>query len=181
MIEIRQTLILPTQLGPLSFQARVTGAFLVDDDISLRGIAFSPKIPAGMTLSACTAVLLQVRAGKKVQSLRLQAALATGAVASACTGEYLDAQEWREGGNLVVIGTEDSEALDIRYPDMGFANIPSVDFEPQSMTLGIERPFLSPAVSFHFIVAENPDPEPVESSAWFAVDQPHEDLLRLIQ
>lgn len=180
MIEIRQTFILPTQLGSLSFQALVTGASLVDDDISLKGIAFAPKLPAGMTFSACTAVLLQVRPGKDIQSLRLHAELATRTVASACTGEYLDAQEWRDGESLVIIGTEDSQALDIRYPGVGFANILSVDFGPQSMTLMIDRLSLSPAASFHFIVAENPHPEPVESSAWFAVDQPHEDLLRLI-
>ncbi|SDW85773.1 hypothetical protein [Roseicitreum antarcticum] len=179
MIKIRQTLILPTQLGFLSFEAQVTGASLVDDDISLQGIAFAPKLPAGMTTSTCTAVLLQVRQGKELQSLRLHAELATEAVASACTGEYLDAQEWSDGESLVVIGTEDSQALDIRYPCMGFADILSVDFGPQSMTLKIDRLPSSPAASFHFIVAENPDPEPVEPSAWFAVDQSHKELLRL--
>lgn len=179
MIKIHQTLILPTQLGFLSFEAQVTGASLVDDDISLQGIAFAPKLPAGMTTSTCTAVLLQVRQGKELQSLRLHAELATEAVASACTGEYLDAQEWSDGESLVVIGTEDSQALDIRYPGMGFADILSVDFGPQSMTLKINQLPSSPAASFHFIVAENPDPEPVEPSAWFAVDQSHKELLRL--
>lgn len=148
--------------------------------MSLQSVAFAPKLPAGMTVSACTAVLLQVRPGKDIQSLRLHAALATGALASACTGEYLDAQEWSDGQSRVVIGTEDSQALDVRYPEVGFASILSVDFGPQSMTLKIDRLSLLPAASFHFIVAENPDQEPVESSAWFAVDQPHEELLRLI-
>jgi len=148
--------------------------------MSLRSIAFTPKLPTGMTTSACTAVLLQVREGKDIQSLRLHAELATGAVASACTGEYVDAQEWSNGESLVVVGTEDSQALDIRYPGLGFANILSVDFGSQSMTLKIDRLSLSPAASFHFIVAENPDPEPIERSAWFAVDQSHEALLRLI-
>ena len=27
--------------------------------------------------------------------------------------------------------------------------------------------------SLHFVVAENPDPEPVDASAWYAVDCPH--------
>lgn len=180
MIEIRQSLILPTKLGSLSFQAQVTGASLVEDDVSLQSIAFAPKLPEGTTTSACTAVLLQVRSGKDLQGLRLHAELATETVASACTGEYLDAQEWSDGQNLVLIGTEDSQALDIRYPSIGFANILSVDFSPRSMTFKIDRLSLLPAASFHFIVAENPDPEPVESSAWLAVDQPHEDLLRLI-
>jgi len=33
--------------------------------------------------------------------------------------------------------------------------------------------------SFNFIVAENADPEPVEISALFAVDQGHNNLLKL--
>jgi hypothetical protein len=64
---------------------------------------------------------------------------------------------------------------------MGFADIAVVDFAPHVMThkpdhlRGLRR------ASFHFIVAENPDPEPMDSSAWLAVDQPHEGLLRLTQ
>lgn len=179
MIELRQNLILPTQLGPLYFEAHVAGPSLVESNISLRRLGFAPMLPSGMSTSACTAVLLQVEPDVAVETIWLRAKLATEAVASACTGEHLDAQEWSDGHNLVVIGTEDGAALHVRYPSMGFADIAVVDFAPHAMTLKLDHLRGLRGASFHFIVAENPDPEPVESSAWFAVDQPHEGLLRM--
>ncbi|WP_118138417.1 hypothetical protein [Oceanicella sp. SM1341] len=82
-------------------------------------------------------------------------------------------------GEPVVIGTEDSLALEARYPGMGFAETRVVEFAPRAMTLDLDHGRIPDGASFHFIVAGNPDPEPVDASAWFAVDQPHEALLRL--
>lgn len=179
MVELRQDLMLPTQLGPVYFQARVTGPCLVEGNISLRHVGFVPMLPSGMSISACTAVLLEIEPDTAVQTIWLRAKLATEAITSACTGEHLDAQEWTDGHNLVVIGTEDGAALDLRYPSLGFADIVVVDFASHAMTLRLDHLRGLRGASFHFIIAENPDPEPVDSSAWFAVDQPHEGLLRL--
>ncbi|WP_081161737.1 hypothetical protein [Ensifer aridi] len=172
-------LFLPTRLGLVRFHARVTAYGLTDSDLTLRLVSFDPKLPPGMSVLNCTATLLTLESEGAVQSICLEARIDTSNEASPCTGEYLDAQEWSDGDNLVVIGTEDGAALDKRYPGYGFDRIAVVEFTRTSITLRLhpERELKSP--SFHFIVAENPDPEPESASAWFAVDQPHDVLLEL--
>ncbi len=44
-----------------------------------------------------------------------------------CTGQCLDAQEWSDGTNLVVIGTEDGEGLSYRFPKLGLGSGPIND------------------------------------------------------
>ncbi|MCJ8140087.1 hypothetical protein [Falsirhodobacter halotolerans] len=179
MTEIHQTLILPTRLGILSFRTDATGPSLVDSDISLRSVGFTPKLPSGMSTSTCTAVLLQTRPDKDIRTLNLHAELAAALDSNRCTGEFVDALEWNDEQNLVIVGTEHDDALYIRYPDAGYANVASVKYGLQSMKIEFDLDGMPPGVSFHMIVAENPIPEPMEASAWFAVEQRHKDVLQL--
>jgi hypothetical protein len=96
------------------------------------------------------------------------------------TGESLDAQEWRASDNLVVVGTEDSECLASRLQFLRVERDESVmRFHPDRMEIRVDNVPADFDLSLHFVVAENVWPEPVDASAWYAADIPHEELLKL--
>jgi len=94
------------------------------------------------------------------------------------SGERLEAQSWEQGDNLVMIGTEDFEALVDRLPNHGLTES---DYPVRYSSDGIE--IMLPQVpahqrtTLHFVVAVNCLPEPKGCSAWFAVDLPHQQVL----
>ncbi len=130
-----------------------------------------------MSVQKCTLLLLVVEGLVDIKALSLSVTLENEAIASPCLGECLDAQEWSENGKLVVIGTEDGAALSYRFPEIGLERKVVVELSDHSMTLLLNELGERKNPSFHFIIAENDDPEPVEASAWFAVDQAHDFLL----
>ena len=92
---------------------------------------------------------------------------------STCFGEGLVAQEWDANGRLVVVGTEDEFLLNPRLPF--FESDEDAIFTCTAHKILVELRDIpsNQDLSLHFVVAENPDPEPVDASAWFAVDCPH--------
>lgn len=90
------------------------------------------------------------------------------------SGERLDAQSWHDEGTIVVVGTEDYVALNERLPPCGFAEN---NYPVKNIADGLEIVVpIAPAkveTSLHFVIAENSFPEPVENSAWHAVDIDH--------
>ncbi|WP_215264281.1 hypothetical protein [Epibacterium ulvae] len=152
-------------------------ADLSRNQISFRATGFLPQLPPGMSVKRCTLLLLVVEAFVELEEVSFDLTFSTKAVGAPCTGQCLDAQEWSDNGKLVVIGTEDGEALSYRFPQIGLEDKAVVELSDRSMTLRLADLGKRNRPSFHFIIAENDDPEPVESSAWFAVDQAHEFLL----
>jgi len=93
------------------------------------------------------------------------------------TGQCLDAQSWEDGKSLVLIGTEDFEALNCRLPNGGLSGAAWPPFPDHGLRITI--PVVQPGqeVSLHFIVASNSLPEPRECSCWYAVDIDHDRVL----
>lgn len=93
------------------------------------------------------------------------------------SGQYLDAQSWQAGEHIVYIGTEDAEALSARISGLGLTeeDCPVV-YHSQGLEIRLQRVPSGCETSLHFVVAVNSWPEPVECSAWFAVDIAHERL-----
>ena len=81
----------------------------------------------------------------------------------------------------MAVGTEDGEALEARLPHCGL----SIDGDPfvatrahvDGLEVLIPKVEVGTAITLHFIVAENPFPEPVALSTWFAVDLNHANVL----
>lgn len=130
-----------------------------------------------MTIRSCKAILFSVDANSELEELILSISIESKVPGTACTGQFLDAMEWNDQGKLVVIGTEDSEALLHRYPELSADNIEIVDFTKQSMTVSLKNLPKLQHLSIHFIVAENGHPEPAVNSALFAVEQDHSRVL----
>ncbi|MEM6497945.1 MAG: hypothetical protein AAF709_14635 [Pseudomonadota bacterium] len=167
-----------TELGRIEAVFSVTAPDLARNQISFCAIPFDPKLPADMRVRKCTAVLLAIDGLVLLEEVSLSLKLITTTVGAACTGQCLDAQEWSENGNLVVIGTEDGEALSCRYPGLGLEDQVTTELSDRSMILRLRKLGLHNCPSFHFVVAENDDPEPIDASAWFAVDQNHDFVLQ---
>ncbi|NNE88328.1 MAG: hypothetical protein HKN27_09660 [Silicimonas sp.] len=150
---------------------------LVEDQISFRAFHFTPKLPPGMTVRSCTAVILAFDELVEISKLSFGLSVDRQALGP-CSGQYLDAQEWSCKGDLLVIGTEDGEALNLRFPRMDCEDEAVVSYTHKTLALNLTAmPYLN-RPSFHFIIAENDNPEPVDASAWFAVDQNHDYLVR---
>ena len=167
---------LDTALGPFLFEAACDHR---PGDVSLDLRTFEPRLslPAGMSVLRCRAVVLRVISQVDIAGLRWSCESPPGVSGSGCSGEGLDAQEWEAGGHLVVVGTEDEDALASRLglprqePYRGW-----ISYSPCKLEVTIPWVPASPAFGLHFIVAENTSPEPVDASAWFAVDIPHAQL-----
>lgn len=167
---------LDTALGPFQFVATCEQR---SGEVSLALRTFEPRLslPAGMSVLRCRAVVLQVTSRVNIIGLSWSCESPPGVAGSPCSGEALDAQEWEANGRLVVADTEDAEALTGRLPFLRLdAGTSLVQYSPQKLEIRIP-PIPAPAAfGLHFILAENTSPEPVDSSAWFAVDIPHKHL-----
>lgn len=92
------------------------------------------------------------------------------------SGECLDAQSWAIEGGLLMIGTEDGDALRARMP---WLKIEDDDYPVEYLSNGfrVAIPYIAPkrSVGFHFVLAYNHIDEKCDSE-WFAVDVPHAKL-----
>ena len=164
---------LETMIGRIRFSAERSGDCLAK--LSVRKV--TPLLPDGMSITRARAVLLEAEPCVHESSLQFNCCIESAVTGSPCTGEALEAQEWESKNNLVVIGTEDAEFLNRRLPFLGLAEYENiVRYKPNSMAITLKKVPKGVAISLHFVVAENTYPEPVECSAWFAVDMSHKSL-----
>jgi hypothetical protein len=179
MPEFRKEIILETEIGQVKAVSLFCADALDPNQISLKAITFTPSLPPQMSVRKCTALLLTIDQPTTIQRLNFSLSLDSKILGSPCTGECLEAQEWNDGDKLLVIGTEDSQALTCRLPLL-CKQEEVLNYTPHSLTLNLHDLPKSKPLSFHFILAENNIPEPEESSAWFAVDQKHSYLLQQV-
>lgn len=172
-----QIIQLDTRLGPLRIEANLTAGQISSDSLSLESAEFQPKLPKGMSVERCRAVLVRLIHPNAQFRLQLRAALSSEAVGKPCTGQCLEAMEWDSQGSLLIIGTEDADALHHRMPRLGVTlDLIVAEYTPRGIELRLSGTTRDVPSTFHLIIAENPSPEPVPDSAWFAVDVPHQSL-----
>ena len=126
-----------------------------------------------------TAVVLQINAKDPIRKVTFSCFFDQSLLRGhSCSGQFLDAWEWESENNLVIIGTEDGEALGYRLEKSEYTikNTP-VFYENNKLSIIINDWVSHKTLSLHYIVAENSLPEQVDCSCWFASDQPHENLL----
>ncbi|HEX6960788.1 MAG TPA: hypothetical protein VF175_02895 [Lacipirellula sp.] len=168
--------ILESFIGTLAFTLSCSSVVPVDANI--REISLSPRLPPGKSVLRCRALVFTIHSSQLIESLRLQLRCESQSQRTPCPGECLEAQEWETRSHILVVGTEDSEALMGRMPFLDLQAFEDlVEYRDDSMTLHLRRIPAGRTVSLHFIIAENRSPEPSSASAWFAVDIPHRVLL----
>ena len=145
--------------------------------------SFSPVIPSGMAVAGCTVAIATISPKKTLRNLLFSAKLMTSeAVESAPeTGEGLDALSFRNTTHVLLVGTEDTEALisrlksTVKLPEIPFP------FAEDSIAIEILESLEGEKLSLHFIAAWNSLPEPQDCSCWYAVDQSHSVLLSALE
>jgi hypothetical protein len=172
-----------TPIGNLTFEAFADGVPLCAPVVSFRSGHVEPALPSGMSVAGSVGVLVALEPEITLQGVRIRATWegAAGAVVSPTSGERLDAQEWVGQGHIVVLGTEDGEALADRLVEHGLRLDPyPVHYSPLGLEVVLPQVPAGSATTLHFVVAVNTHPEPVDCSAWFAADVPHERMYMLL-
>ncbi|MEL7150769.1 MAG: hypothetical protein AAGK71_08550 [Pseudomonadota bacterium] len=169
-----------TAIGVITAKSVVAADGLLREQVSLQSIPYNPELPPGMRVNKCTIVLLKIAGQVELERIDLILVFETTAIGGPCSGQCLDAQEWSKDGQLVVMGTEDGEALSYRFKGLGLEDQAVTEYSSRGMHLKLGQLGAHKDPSFHFVIAENNDPEAAEDSAWFAVDQNHEYLLKKI-
>ena len=170
--------IIQTQIGNIGFHFQASSGDISDASIIISEL--ESILPDGMEVENNVAALLTVKSPIDITELKFsciwQGELPKGSMRS---GEALDAWEWEANGQLVIIGTEDGDWLSSRL-NLGQItqnNYPVTELG-NCITIEISRYPANKELTLHFVVASNSLPEKQDCSCWFAVDVPHERIIK---
>lgn len=179
MAKAKHSLPLKTLLGLLTVETQIEGLGISDNDLTVRMEDFDPELPDGYQVARCRGILICVNKNALEFKISIKASLESEVDGNPCTGQGLGGMEWENSKSLLVVGTEDAEAILYRMP---WQNIQEdeeiVSYKKNSIELNTSVKPDSPPTTFHMIIAENPLPETPPCSAWFAVDTGHKIVLR---
>ncbi len=170
-------MIVETSIGNIAFnieamEGDISGAKIIEAEIE-------PSIPDGMAVERNIAVLFSVVSSVPIKALDFSCSwVKYNGKGDSCSGEGLDAWEWENDNQLVVIGTEDGDWLGSRL-NLGSItreNYP-VSIQNNCIHIEIEKYPENRELTLHFIISQNTLPEKVECSCWFAVDVVHSRVL----
>lgn len=183
MVELMQFRTAVSNLS-LRLSARSRGLQLGAPIVTFRHGSITPAWPPGMSVTACEGILITLRPEMALSEVCVSARWETPFTRdpSPATGQRLDAQEWIEGGRIVLLGTEDGDALAERLPTHGldpetYRDAYPVRYLTDGFNVVLPKVPAGTTTTLHFVVAINAYPEPVGDSAWFAVDVPHQRVL----
>jgi hypothetical protein len=175
---MKRAITIETALGEATFIAQATP---VDDgasELTLRLLQPDLLLPPGMSVRRAQAVLLSARSSTGFQSLNFECRLATNLVGDPESGECLDAQSWEAPADIVLVGTEDGEALAGRMPELRLEGelLALIEYRRDGFNIPLSKIPPAYTVGLHYLVAENDNPEPEYPSAWIAVGMSHIEL-----
>jgi len=173
--------ILETPIGSLVFACSFGDSAPAQiQDVAYEVFPIRVNLPEGMEVERVTAVLVKIFPELDWKDVRVGFRWREpfGILGSPSSGECLDAQYWEGNGFIVMVGTEDFDALSRRLPRLALVEWECpVIYHPNGIEVHLPLVPAGTITSLHFVVAVNPIPEPAECSAWFAVDVRHEVLL----
>lgn len=170
-----------TSIGELVFHVTAASGELSHATISLTEI--DRPLPKTMSVENNIAALLTVTSPTDIINLQFSCAWQDCQLKGyACSGEGLDAWEWEDENQHIVIGTEDGEALSERLNlgEITRSNYP-VSQRENRIIIEIEKFPANQELTLHFILASNSLPEENDCSCWFAVDALHEKIVKAFQ
>lgn len=133
-------------------------------------------ISNGMTIDCSIACVLKVMPGNELTNISFSGSLiGSDLIGGAATGECLDCIEWANNEWHLTLGTEDSEVLERRLPNINIILEPySIEYTASQMKLNLKDLKITEAITFHLIISYKKLPDPRECSAWFFADMDHE-------
>lgn len=165
--------IIRTQIGNVDFKVDVSNGDISNASITIAEI--EPILPQGMEVEGSIGVLLTLVSPSEIKDLQFSCAWSGNeAKGDACPGEGLDAWEWENEGQLVVIGTEDGEWLFSRLNlgELTQDNYP-VSMNANCITIALDQYPANTELTLHFVVSNNSLPEKEDCSCWYAIDVAH--------
>lgn len=174
------TLTVSTPLGDIEIRAVARGAPVTEGWLQTAPIR--PALPPGMSVDACHAVVLGIRADQAPLDVELSARCRTtrAATSDVEAGEGLEARTWWADTHVLTIGTEDEDALRLRCD--GRVPLPRdpVQHHDDGIAICLVGLPAGEVLALHFIVAWNALPEAHESACWYAVDQRHAEVAAVV-
>jgi hypothetical protein len=172
---------LNTPLGQVQFSARAEPTAGGVYEIEFSVVEPEPILPPGMSVRRVRAVVLRAFSRMGFERLDYRCQFVTDLEGGPESGEGLEAQSWEGEHDIVLIGTEDGEALSYRMPWLESQGdlLAVVQYQKDGFSVPLKRIPAGRTIGLHYVVAENSNPEPVECSAWYAVDIPHAKLLQV--
>lgn len=150
------------------------------DPFQLTRSAVTPALPPGMSVDTAFALRGTVFSTEPIHQFRFALQFASIVPAgSPESGECLDAQSFVLSDSLVMIGTEDGEAIAARHGwfRLNQKSYP-IGYLPNGFELSVDYIPARSTLDFHFIIVYNAIARD-DCSEWFAVDVPHTNLLQL--
>ena len=158
---------LDTVLGQIHVSVCVKPHLGSDYRIELRVMEPEMELPPGMSVKRVRAILLFARSQSGLDQLDYHFRFMTDIEAEPESGEHLDAQSWQDKHNVIVVGTEDGEALLRRMPWLKTEDDPLtfVEYRRDGLNVSLKHIPTGETVGLHYVIAENDNPEPIECSA----------------
>ncbi len=166
-----------TEIGNIDFTVQASEGDVSNASISIAELG--PLLPKGMEVEGSIAVLLSVVSQNDLKNLQFSCIWCENdSKGEACSREALDAWEWENNGQLVVIGTEDGDWLSSRLNlgEITRDNYP-VSMESNCIKIDIEQYPAKKVLTLHFVISNNTLPEKEDCSCWYAVDVAHERVI----
>jgi hypothetical protein len=174
----KNLLTIETPIGSLLFSISaadgdIGGAHIYECDIE-------PNIPKGMSVEGCKTVLLRCTSLTPLKDIIFSCSWNELKEAGyGNSGEGLDAWEWEHNKTLVMVGTEDDEYLGSRVKlKESSSNYYPITMNDNAIKIHISEFPANKELSLHFVISWNSIPEKMDSSCWYAVDIPHERVLK---
>ena len=172
---------LETPIGILQFYIQMAEGCI--QNLHLSKYDIKPVIPAHMNVQGCVAILLKCSSITPLVDMTFSCAWQNFKEKGyGNSGEGLEAWEWKSNKTLVMIGTEDDMYFGSRINLKKTTNdYYSTTMENNIVKIHISKFPANKELTLHYVVSWNPLPEKADCSCWFAVDIPHERILRECQ
>ena len=168
-----------TSIGKIYFTVKAVEGDISETRVLLTEI--QPFLPEGMKVESSIAALLRVYSSFPIRELEFTCAWNEfEGKGNSCSGEGLDAWEWEDNDQLVVIGTEDGDWLASRL-NLGVIsqeNYPIL-MKNNCITIEIDKYPSNKELTLHFVIAQNTLPEKEDCSCWYAVNVAHNRIIEV--
>lgn len=178
------SVIVETRLGTLTCSVQDGLGEPVTDGVSIRIVPMEGHAsPLGSGNFEVMAALLSITPHRDLQDLVFSCGWTTdpGIAGDPDNGEWVDAQCWTMGDKVLVVATEDVDALRWRLPASGFQEDPyPTQYLPAALETRIPCVPSGTESTLHFVIATGPGANAQEQFAvWNAADIRHQEILAI--
>jgi|GEM_PF-5420716 len=175
--------------GPPGVELRRFAPSAFDAELAVGPMTF--RVPATVEVSGCVALCWTVRAQRRLEALRVRCEWSNPPEMRGygpSSGEGLDCLQWELDGSVLALGTEDGDFLGQRASRgdgvpralAGDLDYGTVEYTDSGLVVPFSRLEVGEVLEVHFVIAWKHAVSEDDVSAWLAVDQDHEHVMRAL-